>query len=171
MAHNTSVDQLSSAQKNVNLLFDRMRTNYNTSATTNGSGKLRLWWVKLSSNNLNYIKYILLNERLSSPWEVEHRQRAQAPHWGGHKIHDREPHSRAIQRNFLGLNPEQEILTNILYYRPPDAKLYIVQSLKNIQRVAQQDPLSNQLYSLPEGPFLTTEDFESIFDSYDVLGI
>lgn len=58
-----------------------------------------------------------------------------------------------------------------MYYRPPDAKLYIVQSLKNIQRVAQQDPHSNQLYSLPEGPFLTTEDFESIFDSYDVLGI
>jgi hypothetical protein len=33
------------------------------------------------------------------------------------------------------------------------------------------DPHSRALYTFPEGPFLTTEDFEAIFDSYDVLGI
>ena len=65
-----------------------------------------------------------------------------------------------------------EILTNILHTRPPNAKMYIVQCLKNIQRLPQQDdPLSKQLYNFPEGPFLATEDFEAIFDAYDVLNI
>ena len=34
-----------------------------------------------------------------------------------------------------------------------------------------EDPHSRQLYNFPEGSFLTTEDFEAIFDSYDVLSI
>ena len=66
----------------------------------------------------------------------------------------------------------QEILTNILNNRPPNAKLYIIQCLKNIQRQPHNDdPQSRSLYQFPEGPFLTTEDFEALFDAYDVLGI
>ena len=49
--------------------------------------------------------------------------------------------------------------------------MYIIQCLKNVQRVkSEDDPHSNQLYQFPE-PFLTTEDFEAIFESYDILGI
>jgi hypothetical protein len=47
-----------------------------------------------------------------------------------------------------------------------------VQCLQNIQKMSiNEDPHSRQLYNFPEGPFLSTEDFEAIFDSYDVLGI
>ena len=63
------------------------------------------------------------------------------------------------------------MLTNILHTRPPNAKHYIVQCLKAIQRQPSDDPQSRGIYGFPEGPFLTTEDFEALFDSYDVLGI
>ena len=60
----------------------------------------------------------------------------------------------------------------MLSNRPPNAKMYIIQCLKNIQRQpTNDDPHSKALYQFPEGPFLTTEDFEAIFDAYDVLGI
>ncbi len=49
--------------------------------------------------------------------------------------------------------------------------MYIVQCLKSIQRQPSDDPQSRSIYAFPEGPFLTTEDFEALFDSYDVLGI
>jgi hypothetical protein len=42
--------------------------------------------------------------------------------------------------------------------------------LKNVQKVKTDDPHSQNIYAFPE-PFLTTEDFEAIFESYDVLGI
>eukprot|EP00347_Sterkiella_histriomuscorum_P014982 403358764 len=63
-----------------------------------------------------------------------------------------------------------EMLTNILYNRPPSAKLFIIESLKNVQKVKPDDPHSNQIYQMQE-PFLSTEDFEAIFESYDILGI
>ncbi len=63
-------------------------------------------------------------------------------------------------------------MTNILHTRPPNAKQYIVQCLQNIQKMSvNEDPHSRQLYNFAEGPFLGTDDFEAIFDSYDVLGI
>ena len=64
----------------------------------------------------------------------------------------------------------QEILTTILHQRPPNSKQFILQCLKNVQRVKPDDPHSHQIYQFPE-PFLTTDDFEAIFDSYDVLSI
>ena len=62
------------------------------------------------------------------------------------------------------------MLTNILHTRPPNVKMFIIQRLKNIQKVKPDDPHSNAIYQFPE-PFLTQEDFEAIFDSYDILGI
>jgi len=61
-------------------------------------------------------------------------------------------------------------LTNILNNRPNDAKTYIKECLEKLKTVHSDDPHSKQIYHMPE-PFLTTEDFEAIFDSYDVLGI
>ena len=61
-------------------------------------------------------------------------------------------------------------MTNILHTRPPNAKLYIISCLKNAQKIKNDDPHSKQIYQFPEA-FLKTDDFEAIFDSYDVLGI
>ncbi|CDW77706.1 tpr domain containing protein [Stylonychia lemnae] len=63
-----------------------------------------------------------------------------------------------------------EILTNILHHRPQNAKQFIIQCLQNVKVVRPDDPHSNQIYEMKE-PFLLTEDFEAIFESYDVLGI
>ena len=62
------------------------------------------------------------------------------------------------------------MLTQILHNRPPNAREYIVECLSKLKTMKSDDPHSNELYQL-EFPFLGTEDFEAIFESYDVLGI
>ena len=65
-----------------------------------------------------------------------------------------------------------EMLTNLLHQKPANAKHFIIQFLKNIQKkdFSKEDPLNKNIYQFPE-PFLGPEDFEAIFDSYDVLNI
>ena len=69
-----------------------------------------------------------------------------------------------------------EILTRILDERPPDAKQHIIEYLKTAHKAPLDDPNSRKLYQFQDqegniDTFLTQEDFESIFDSYDVLNI
>ncbi len=61
-------------------------------------------------------------------------------------------------------------MTNILHQRPDNLEGYIIDELKKVQKVKQDDPKSSALYEFPKR-FLNTDDFEAIFDSYDVLGI
>ena len=63
-------------------------------------------------------------------------------------------------------------MTNILSEKPADPKAAILKMLTSIQRKQfnQTDPHNNSLYQF-QSQFLTTEDFEAIFDSYDVLQI
>ena len=63
-------------------------------------------------------------------------------------------------------------MTNILNEKPADPKAAILKMLQSIQRKQfnKQDPHNNSLYQF-QSQFLTTEDFEAIFDSYDVLQI
>ena len=75
-----------------------------------------------------------------------------------------------------------ELLTRILYERPDDAKERIVQMLKTVHKVQNKDSNSQRVYQILEQPehkpngepidqFLGPDDFESLFDSYDILGI
>ena len=63
-------------------------------------------------------------------------------------------------------------MTNILNEKPAEPKAAILKMLQSIQRknFKKEDPHNNALYQFSQ-PFLTTEDFEAIFDSYDVLSI
>ena len=63
-------------------------------------------------------------------------------------------------------------MTNILNSKPSDPKAAILKMLQSTQRkqFKKMDPHNNSLYQF-ESQFLTTEDFEAIFDSYDVLQI
>ena len=63
-------------------------------------------------------------------------------------------------------------MTNILNDKPENPKAAILKMLQSIQRkqFSQTDPHNNSLYQF-QTQFLTTEDFEAIFDSYDVLQI
>ena len=63
-------------------------------------------------------------------------------------------------------------MTNILNEKPGDPKAAILKMLQSIQRkqFSKLDPHNNSLYQF-QSQFLTTEDFEAIFDSYDVLQI
>jgi len=65
-----------------------------------------------------------------------------------------------------------EILSNVLQERPEDARSYILQQLKALQKhdYSKEDSLNKNIYKMQE-PLLKLEDFEAIFDSYDVLGI
>ena len=66
----------------------------------------------------------------------------------------------------------QELMTNILNEKPADPKQAILKMLQSIQKKQfnKTDPHNNSLYQFQQ-TFLTTEDFEAIFDSYDVLQI
>ena len=63
-------------------------------------------------------------------------------------------------------------MTNILHEKPVDPKAEVLKMLQTIQKknFAKQDPHNKQLYQF-QNQFLNQRDFESIFDSYDVLGI
>ena len=63
-------------------------------------------------------------------------------------------------------------MTNVLHERPVDARSYILNSLKSIQKhdYSREDPHNKNVYKFQE-PYLKEEDFEAIFDSYDVLGV
>ena len=63
-------------------------------------------------------------------------------------------------------------MTNILHERPADARAYILDALKSLQKndYSKEDALNKNIYKFQE-PFLKMEDFEAIFDSYDVLGV
>ena len=63
-------------------------------------------------------------------------------------------------------------MTNILNEKPADPKAAILKMLQSIQRKQfnKTDPHNNSLYQF-QSQFLATEDFEAIFDSYDVLQI
>lgn len=65
-----------------------------------------------------------------------------------------------------------ELMTNVLNERPPDARQYILDSLKTLQKADFQkdDSLNKNLYKFQE-QFLKQEDFEAMFDSYDVLQV
>ena len=62
------------------------------------------------------------------------------------------------------------MLTFIMNSKPDDVKGAIEVMLHEVKRVAPADPHSRQIYAFQES-FLKTEDFEAIFDSYDILGI
>ena len=69
-----------------------------------------------------------------------------------------------------------EILTRILDERPQDARYNIIEYLKTVKKVPSNDPYCQKVYQFQDqkgtsDSYLTQEDFESIFDSYDVLGI
>ena len=59
-----------------------------------------------------------------------------------------------------------------------DPKQYVLQTLKSIQIADHQskaagadyDPLNKNIYKFMK-PFMTQEDFEAMFDAYDVLDI
>ena len=63
-------------------------------------------------------------------------------------------------------------MTNVLQERPVDARSFILNSLKSIQKhdFSKEDPNNKNVYKFQE-PYLKEEDFEAIFDSYDVLGV
>ena len=63
-------------------------------------------------------------------------------------------------------------MTNILQERPVDARQYLLDSLKSLQKqdFSKEDSLNKNIYKFNE-QFLKLEDFEAIFDSYDVLNI
>ena len=65
-----------------------------------------------------------------------------------------------------------ELMTNILQERPVDARQYLLDSLKSLQKqdFSKEDALNKNIYKFNES-FLKLEDFEAIFDSYDVLGV
>ena len=69
-----------------------------------------------------------------------------------------------------------EILTRILDERPHDAKSHIVEYLKTVQKHQSNDIHCQKLYQFQDqegniDTYLTQEDFEAIFDSYDILNI
>ena len=63
-------------------------------------------------------------------------------------------------------------MTNILNEKPADPKAAILKMLQSIKRQQfnKTDPHNNSLYQF-QTQFLTTDDFEAIFASYDVLQI
>ena len=63
-------------------------------------------------------------------------------------------------------------MTNILNEKPADPKAAILKMLQSIKRMqySKTDPHNNSLYQF-NTQFLNTEDFEAVFDSYDVLQI
>jgi hypothetical protein len=69
-----------------------------------------------------------------------------------------------------------EIMTTMLHKRPmEDPKQYVLETLKSIQVLSererkQDDPLNKNIYRFMK-PFLTQEDFEAMFDAYDVLDV
>ena len=75
-----------------------------------------------------------------------------------------------------------ELLTRVLYERPDDAKHRIAQMLRSVQKVENRDANTQRVYQIMEAAdqkqngelidqFLGPDDFESLFDSYDILGI
>jgi hypothetical protein len=69
-----------------------------------------------------------------------------------------------------------EILTRILDERPNNAKYHIIEYLKTVKKQKSSDPLCQKVYQFKDikggiDNYLVQEDFESVFDSYDVLGI
>ena len=76
-----------------------------------------------------------------------------------------------------------ELLCRVLEERPGDAKYRIVQLLKTVQKVKSNDKHCQRVYQIldqpdakgaagiPSDEFLAPEDFESLFDSYDIFGI
>ena len=70
-----------------------------------------------------------------------------------------------------------EILTRILIKQPDNAKQHIIEYLKLVRKVPSTDPHSQKVYQFmmdgdeTTNSYLNQEDFESVFDSYDVLGI
>ena len=63
-------------------------------------------------------------------------------------------------------------MTNLLAEKPADPKSAVIKMLETMKKknYAKTDPFNKQLYQF-ENQFLQQEDFESIFDSYDVLNI
>ena len=69
-----------------------------------------------------------------------------------------------------------EIMTRILEERPSDVKSFIVDYLQHVHKVPNTDPHCQREFHFqdPKGEadvYLNQDDFESLFDSYDVLGI
>ena len=69
-----------------------------------------------------------------------------------------------------------EMMTTMLHKRPmEDPKQYVLATLKSIQVMSNaerkaDDPLNKNIYRF-EKPFLNREDFEAMFDAYDVLDV
>ena len=62
-----------------------------------------------------------------------------------------------------------ELLAKMLFAKVKDPKAELLKQLKNIQKIKQNsDPHDPTIYHLGE-PLLDEKDFESIFDSLDVL--
>ena len=63
-------------------------------------------------------------------------------------------------------------MTNILNERPEDPKGAVLKMLQSLRKknFKAEDPHNDNIYEFAE-PFLDQEDFEAIFDSYDVLNI
>ena len=69
-----------------------------------------------------------------------------------------------------------EILTRILDERPENAKHHIIGYLESVKKMDTKDPFCQKVYQFQDEKngidnYLVQEDFESVFDSYDVLGI
>ena len=69
-----------------------------------------------------------------------------------------------------------EILTRMLEEKPNNPKEYIIECLKQVQKTENNDPLCQKVYNFVDqdnqiDTYLTQDDFESIFDSYDILNI
>jgi hypothetical protein len=69
-----------------------------------------------------------------------------------------------------------EILTRILEERPENAKAHIIGYLESVKKVKSNDPHCQKVYQIQDEKnvadnYLVQEDFESVFDSYDVLSI
>ena len=63
-------------------------------------------------------------------------------------------------------------MTNLLNEKPANPKDSVLKMLESLKKkdFSRVDPHNKQLYQF-ESQFLQQEDFESIFDSYDVLNI
>lgn len=65
------------------------------------------------------------------------------------------------------------MMTNMLHKRPmEDPKQFVLETLKSIkkEKASREDPLDKNIYQFEE-PFLCRDDFEAMFDAYDVLNI
>ena len=65
-----------------------------------------------------------------------------------------------------------ELMTNVLHERPADARKYLIDQLQVLQKTdfSKEDAFNVNKYKFGDS-FLKMEDFEALFDSYDVLNV